>query len=142
MFAHLVGTLELLSKSEQQRVIGFVINRFRGDIKLLEPGLEWLEQKTGKPVLGVLPYLHGLSIASEDAVDTSQVNDSDTNNKQNKKLKVIVPVYPRMSNHTDFDALRWHPEIDLQFIYPKDISNLNRSFGSAYFRICITSSRL
>ncbi|WNC74296.1 cobyric acid synthase [Thalassotalea psychrophila] len=121
VFAHLVGTLELLSKSEQQRVIGFVINRFRGDIKLLESGLEWLEQKTGKPVLGVLPYLHGLSIASEDAVDPSQVTD----NEQIKKLKVVVPVYPRMSNHTDFDALRWHPEIDLQFIYPKDISNLD-----------------
>ncbi|WOH38053.1 cobyric acid synthase [Thalassotalea fonticola] len=121
VFAHLVGTLELLSKSEQQRVIGFVINRFRGDIKLLEPGLDWLEQKTGKPVLGVLPYLHGLSIASEDAVDTSQPDSK----QQNKKLKVVVPVYPRMSNHTDFDALRWHPEIDLHFVYPKDLSNLN-----------------
>lgn len=118
VFAHLVGTLELLSDSEQQRIIGFVINRFRGDIKLLEPGLDWLEQKTGKPVLGVLPYLHGLSIASEDAVDTSQLNS----NQQDKKLKIVVPVYPRMSNHTDFDALRWHPDIDLQFIYPKDLS--------------------
>lgn len=59
VFAHLYGTLALLSESEQARVKGFVINRFRGDIKLLESGLEWLEQKTGKPVLGVLPYLHG-----------------------------------------------------------------------------------
>jgi adenosylcobyric acid synthase len=59
VFAHLVGTLELLSPTEQARVKGFVINRFRGDIGLLESGLRWLEERTGKPVLGVLPYLHG-----------------------------------------------------------------------------------
>ena len=54
VFAHLVGTLELLSQSEQDRVIGFIINRFRGDIKLLESGLTWLEERTNKPVIGVL----------------------------------------------------------------------------------------
>ncbi len=54
VFAHLTGTLDCLSKTEQERVIGFVINRFRGDITLLEPGLQWLEEKTGKPVLGVV----------------------------------------------------------------------------------------
>ena len=62
VFAHLYGTLALLSQSEQDRVMGFVINRFRGDIELLNPGLDWLEQKTGKPVIGVLPYLHGLEL--------------------------------------------------------------------------------
>ncbi|WP_068546576.1 cobyric acid synthase [Thalassotalea crassostreae] len=118
VFAHLVGTLDLLSESEQKRVIGFVINRFRGDIKLLESGLDWLEQRTNKPVLGVLPYLHGLSIASEDSVDTQQVESSKA-----AKLKVVVPVYPRMSNHTDFDALRWHNEIDVEFFYPTDDNN-------------------
>lgn len=116
VFAHLVGTLELLSESEQNRVIGFVINRFRGDIKLLESGLDWLEQKTNKPVLGVLPYLHGLSIAAEDAVSTEQ----ELTKSDNKKLKIIVPVYPRMSNHSDFDTLRWHPEIDLEFVYANE----------------------
>src|SRR5690606_29259938 len=55
VFAHLVGTLELLSASERARVKGFVINRFRGDLALLQPGLDWLEQRTGVPVLGVLP---------------------------------------------------------------------------------------
>jgi dethiobiotin synthetase len=68
VFAHIVGTLACLSESERARTIGFVINRFRGDIKLLEPGLEWLEQQTGKPVLAVLPYLHGLFLDAEDAV--------------------------------------------------------------------------
>src|SRR3989339_1404 len=71
VFAHLVGTLALLSASEQARVAGFVINRFRGDLALLQPGLDWLEKHTGKPVLGVLPYLHGLHLEAEDAVPPS-----------------------------------------------------------------------
>jgi adenosylcobyric acid synthase len=73
VFAHLVGTLQLLSASEQARVIGFVINKFRGDISLLQPGVDWLEDYTGKPVLGVLPYLHGLHLDAEDAITTGQV---------------------------------------------------------------------
>ena len=68
VFAHLVGTLALLSESERARVAGFVINRFRGDMALLQPGLDWLERETGKPVLGVLPYLHGLQLEAEDAL--------------------------------------------------------------------------
>ncbi|WP_170066819.1 cobyric acid synthase [Vibrio gangliei] len=111
VFAHLYGTLALLSQSEQDRVIGFVINRFRGDIELLKPGLTWLEAKTGKPVIGVLPYLHDLQLDAEDAVDGQQ------NRNEQVKFTVFVPVLPRMSNHTDFDALRAHPEIDFQYRY-------------------------
>jgi adenosylcobyric acid synthase len=73
VFAHLIGTLELLSQSEQDRILGFVINRFRGDIDILQPGLDWLEQRTGKPVFGVLPYLHDLYLESEDSVAVTQV---------------------------------------------------------------------
>jgi len=113
VFAHLVGTLNLLSKSEQNRVVGFVINRFRGDIKLLENGLEWLEEKTGKPVLGVLPYLHGLTLDQEDAIDIKQAS-SKTDSTQKLKIKVLV--FPRISNHTDFDVLRLHPQVELEFI--------------------------
>ncbi|WP_273029635.1 cobyric acid synthase [Massilia timonae] len=108
VFAHLVGTLSCLSQSERDRVIGFVINRFRGDIKLLEPGLEWLERQTGKPVLAVLPYLHGLFLDAEDAVQATQTNKG--------AFRVVVPSLPRMSNHTDFDALRAHPDVDLRFV--------------------------
>ena len=113
VFAHLVGTLELLSHSEQQRTKGFIINRFRGDIALLEPGLEWLEQHTEKKVLGVLPYLQGLHIESEDALVTSN------HCADNTKLKIIVPALPRISNHTDFDPIRLHPEIDFEYIGPE-----------------------
>lgn len=110
VFAHLVGTLELLSPSEQARVQGFIINRFRGDIALLQPGLDWLEARTGKPVIGVLPYVMDLHLEAEDGLDRRQSGKADT------VLKVIVPVLPRISNHTDFDPLRLHPQVDLQFI--------------------------
>ena len=112
VFAHLVGTLELLSPSEQARVKGFVINRFRGDIALLQPGLDWLQQRTGKPVLGVLPYVTDLHLEAEDAIDVRQAT------QQGRLLTVIVPVLPRISNHTDLDPLRLHPQVDLQFIGP------------------------
>ncbi|ELR66032.1 Cobyric acid synthase [Photobacterium marinum] len=110
VFAHLFGTLALLSESEQARVKGFVINRFRGDIKLLESGLDWLEEKTGKPVLGVLPYLHGLMLEAEDAINVQQVEAAE------EQLTVVVPVLTRVSNHTDFDPLRMHPQVNLQFV--------------------------
>ncbi len=110
VFAHLVGTLALLSETERQRVVGFVINRFRGDIALLQLGLDWLEQRTGKPVLGVLPYLRGLHLEAEDAVMTHQAE------KHGKVFQVVVPVLPRISNHTDFDPLRLHPNVDVRFV--------------------------
>jgi adenosylcobyric acid synthase len=113
VFAHLVGTLDLLSETEQQRVIGFVINKFRGDIALLEPGLDWLEQRTGKPVIGVIPYLPGLHLDAEDAIAAEQILDTDL-----PQLKVLVPVFPRISNHTDFDALRLHPQVDIHYVGP------------------------
>ena len=109
VFAHLTGTLDLLSKSEQLRTLGFVINRFRGDISLLQGGLDWLEARTGKPVFGVLPYLHGLTLDAEDAVDEQGEHESDA-------LNVVVPLLPRMSNHNDFDPLRLHPQVNLRFV--------------------------
>jgi len=108
VFAHIVGTLACLSGSEPARIVGFVINRFRGDIALLEPGLAWLERETGKPVLAVLPYLHGLYLDAEDAVQPAQTGRG--------VFKVVVPSLPRMSNHTDFDALRAHPDVDVRFV--------------------------
>jgi adenosylcobyric acid synthase len=108
VFAHIIGTLACLSDSERARIAGFVINRFRGDIGLLEPGLEWLRQQTGKPVLAVLPYLQGLYLDAEDAVQPAQTGRG--------RFRVLVPRLLRISNHTDFDPLRAHPDIDLQFI--------------------------
>jgi adenosylcobyric acid synthase len=115
VFAHIVGTLALLSASERARVVGFVINRFRGDLALLQPGLDWLERETGKPVLGVLPYLHGLHLEAEDALP-----HGDTVPAQTARLRVIVPALPRISNHTDFDPLRLQPQVHFSYVGPGD----------------------
>ena len=72
VFAQLVGTLAVLPAGEQARIRGFIIDRFRGDPALLEPGLRWLEQQTGRPVVGVLPYLHGLHLETEDSLSRAQ----------------------------------------------------------------------
>ncbi|MBL8471136.1 MAG: cobyric acid synthase [Rhodocyclaceae bacterium] len=112
VFAHLIGTLALLSDSEQARVKGFVINRFRGDLGLLQPGLDWLERETGKPVLGVLPYLQGLHLDAEDALPRERGRDTG--------FDIVVPVLPRISNHTDFDALRLHEGVRLIYPAPGD----------------------
>ncbi|SEI84052.1 adenosylcobyric acid synthase (glutamine-hydrolysing) [Paraburkholderia diazotrophica] len=114
VFAHLTGTLACLSGSEQARVRGFVINRFRGDVGLLKPGLEWLEAKTGKPVLGVVPYLHGLTLDAEDMLPR-ELRATHTGDAA-QTLRVVVPALPHISNHTDFDALRAHPQIDFHYV--------------------------
>ncbi len=113
VFAHLVGTLDLLAPSEQERIQGFIINRFRGDIALLKSGLDWLEDRTGKPVLGVLPYLQGLHLEAEDAVARS-TNNADA------ELKIAVPILARISNHTDLDPLRLHPQVNVTWVGPGD----------------------
>ncbi|HXU93461.1 MAG TPA: cobyric acid synthase [Gallionella sp.] len=115
VFAHLVGTLALLSESEQARVQGFVINRFRGDLSLLQSGLDWLEAHTGKPVLGVLPYLHGLHLEAEDALPSPA---SGRGGGGEGKLHIAVPALPHISNHTDFDPLRLHPQVSLNWVTP------------------------
>lgn len=115
VFAHLVGTLAVLSETERTRVAGLVINKFRGDLTLLQSGIDWLEGKTGKPVLGVLPYLHGLHLEAEDALahDWEAEKGADS-------LRVIVPAFPRISNHTDLDPLRLHPRVNLRFVGPSE----------------------
>jgi adenosylcobyric acid synthase len=109
--AHVVGTLSCLSTTERERVAGIVINRFRGSRALLAPGLDWLERESGKPVLGVLPYLNGLVLDAEDALPESRSGTDHV-------FRAAVPVYPRISNHTDFDALRLHPDVELRFVGP------------------------
>ena len=111
VFAHIVGTLACLSDSERKRIIGFVINRFRGDISLLEPGLEWLEQQTGKPVLAVLPYLHGLYLDAEDAIQPAQSAARRIPRRRCRccRASATIPISMR---------LRAHPEVDLRFVGP------------------------
>ncbi|MDZ7828046.1 MAG: cobyric acid synthase [Halofilum sp. (in: g-proteobacteria)] len=117
VFAQFVGTLELLSESERARTVGFVVNRFRGDVSLLEPGLDWLREHTGKAVCGVLPWLEGLHLEAEDALARAPASAADIDGKV---LRVIVPAIPRISNHTDFDPLRLHPRVDFRYVGPDE----------------------
>ncbi|MDZ7663664.1 MAG: cobyric acid synthase [Thiohalophilus sp.] len=114
VFAQLVGTVQLLAPSERKRIKGFIINRFRGDVSLLQPGLDWLERETGIPVLGVIPYLMNLQIDAEDSLNLEQQCDTD------RPFEVIVPLLPRISNHTDFNPLRVDPRINFHYISPHD----------------------
>jgi adenosylcobyric acid synthase len=112
VFAHFAGRLALLSPSEQQRVRGFVINRFRGELALLEPGLRWLEGYTRKCVFGVLPFLHGLNLDAEDSIRR------EPHATRAAALRIVVPVLPRISNHTDFEPLAVLPQVELRYIGP------------------------
>jgi len=115
-FAHIVGTLALLSKSENTRVKGIIINRFRGNFKLLEPGLNWLEEYTGKSVLGVLPHIPELLLDAEDSLSRTKSN----HHTEHNCFHVVVPLLPHISNDTDFAPLAAHPLIDLKFVNGKE----------------------
>jgi adenosylcobyric acid synthase len=101
VFASLVGTLELLTKHERDLIKGFIINKFRGDLKLLKPGLDMLEKRTDKPVLGVIPYFRDIAIAQEDSVYLDERQASPTSGN----LDVAVIRLPHISNYDDFDPL-------------------------------------
>lgn len=108
--ASIVGTLELLEPEERELVQGFVINKFRGDLSLLEPALTFLENKTGKPVLGVLPYFTDLHLPAEDSVCLEDVHAT------SGEIEIAVLLLPRISNFTDFDALSLEPGVRVRYV--------------------------
>ncbi len=101
VFASLVGTLELLEEEERNYIKGFIINKFRGDLRLLQPGLELLEKRTAKPVLGVVPYFRGITIAQEDSVYLEEKPES----PPSADLDIAIIHLPHISNYDDFDPL-------------------------------------
>jgi adenosylcobyric acid synthase len=113
--AAVVGTLELLEPDERDLVAGLIINKFRGDIKLLQPALDFLEAKTGKPVLGVIPHLEQLGIDDEDSVS---LEDKKHAVKQSYELEIAVLRTPKISNFTDFDALAAEPDVLVRYVQP------------------------
>ena len=115
VFAALTGTLAVLDAADQALVAGFLINRFRGDVGLLEPGLRMLAELTGRPTYGVLPYLRGLALDAEDAVDARAFADPAPPHGADV-LRVHVVTYPRISNHTDVDALGAEPGVLVRFV--------------------------
>ncbi|MDT9725634.1 cobyric acid synthase [Xylanibacillus composti] len=113
VFASLVGTLQLLEPEDRERIAGFIINKFRGDLRLLEPGLEWLEHYTGKPVLGVVPYVEGLHIESEDSMALAQYSRSPN---FDKPIQIAVIRLPSISNFTDLDPLMEEPDCHVRLV--------------------------
>jgi len=113
VFASLVGTLQLLEPEDRERVIGVIINKFRGDVSLLEPGLRWFEEYSGKPVLGVIPYMHNLKIDAEDSVVLQKYS---TKQDSTKELDIAVIRYPMISNFTDVDPFFAEADCHVRFV--------------------------
>jgi adenosylcobyric acid synthase len=126
VFASIVGTLELLEPCERARIKGFIINKFRGDLSLLAPGLDFLFTRTGIPVLGVVPFYRDVYIQEEDGVPLeSTVESGFRNTELNSKSTIQIAVIhlPHISNFTDFDALA--AELDVRVRYIPSSSELN-----------------
>ncbi|HEY6560190.1 MAG TPA: cobyric acid synthase [Polyangiaceae bacterium] len=114
VFAAFVGTLELLEPDERARVAAFIVNKFRGDVALLQPGLDFLTQRTGKPVLGVVPYVTKLRIADEDSV--SLEDRAGRKRPGREQLDIAVVRLPRISNYDDVEALEHEPGVVVRFV--------------------------
>jgi adenosylcobyric acid synthase len=116
VFASLYGTLALLEPADQALVSGFVINKFRGQQSLLLPGLTQLTALTGRPVLGVVPYLTRTWIDAEDAVATEGNYGPENTDGSDERLRIAVIRLPRISNFTDADALALEPGVSVRFV--------------------------
>jgi adenosylcobyric acid synthase len=122
VFAWLIGTLALLSAKERKMVKGFIINKFRGDKRLLKGGIDFIERRTGIKVLGVVPYFRDIRISEEDSVCLD--SRVDKNVKRRDSLTVNIIYLPHISNFTDFDALEREQDVKLRYIRsPQEISH-------------------
>ncbi|MCL5058676.1 MAG: cobyric acid synthase [Actinobacteria bacterium] len=112
--AAIVGTLELISPEDRERVAGIIINKFRGDLSLFQPAIDFLEEKTAKPVLGVVPYFQGFRIQEEDTVHEETLRSS--GESINREVEVAVIHLPHISNFTDFDPFESDPDVNLRYV--------------------------
>ncbi|MEW5812111.1 MAG: cobyric acid synthase [Actinomycetota bacterium] len=110
VFAAFLGTVALLSPQDQALIAGFIVNKFRGDLTLLQPGLTSLEKATGRTIYGTLPWQPDVWLDSEDALDLAAVRPPRSGTR-----RVAVVRLPRISNFTDVDALRLEPDLEVVF---------------------------
>lgn len=110
VFAQLYGTMALLQQQEQQRVVGLVVNKFRGDVDILKPGLVMLEEKTGVPVLGVIPYTRA------DIDDEDSLSQRLEQTEGHKMVDIAILRLPRISNFTDFAPLERHQALGVRYV--------------------------
>ena len=120
VFAWLIGTLELLTQEERKMIKGFIINKFRGDKRLLRPGIKFLENYTGINVFGVLPYYQHIKLPEEDTLSAEP-----RNGRLHSKNRISIAVIhlPHMSNFDDFDALEKEQDVSLRYV--KDVKDLD-----------------
>ena len=118
--AALVGTLALLEEDERDLVKGLIVNKFRGDVSLFAPAVDFLEKKTGKPVLGVIPYIENLNIDDEDSVSL----EDKPADRQEGDLDIAVIRLPKISNFTDFDSLQGEGDVSLRYV--REAADLGR----------------
>jgi adenosylcobyric acid synthase len=114
VFASLVGTMELLTEAERERVKGFIINKFRGEGSLLVPAIEFVAERTGVPVLGVVPYIEGIILPDEDGVALDGVRSGAR--PSGGGIRIAVLKLPRISNFTDFDPFRHETGVTVDYI--------------------------
>ena len=120
IFAQLYGTLELLDPEERELIKGFLINKFRGDVKLLEPGIDMLTELTGGvPTLAVVPYLRDIFLAQEDSVFLDEQGSEGLGSNADKgsgDVDIVVIRLPHISNYDDFDALQHEDGVSVRFV--------------------------
>ncbi len=116
VFAAFVGTMEVLSERERRRIAGFVINRFRGDPALLDEAIDYTQQHTGVPTLGVVPYIDELGIPEEDSVSFNSWTAPDETPAETDRVDIAAIDLPHISNFTDLDPLRLEPDVRLRIV--------------------------
>ena len=109
VFASIYGTIMLLPPEQRRRIKGVIINKFRGDVALLQPGLDQIKALTGVPVIGVIPYIPDLRLDEEDSATRF-------NRRAAGQIDICVVKLPRLSNFTDFDAFRAEPDVSVRYI--------------------------
>jgi adenosylcobyric acid synthase len=122
VFAQIIGTLAVIPEEDRRRVQGILINRFRGDPKLFEDGITWLEKQTGVPVLGLIPYYRHIEIDSEDSLPRELVVDPPLETDPPNRARIGVLHFPHISNFTDFACLA-RESVDLHYLKkPRQLS--------------------
>jgi len=126
VFAQIAGTVELLEPWERSYVKGIIINKFRGDIEVLKPGIALIEKRTGLPVLGVLPWFAEISLPAEDSVALGQRSKVVSILTGMKKIHIGIIKLPRISNFTDFDPLQNEPDVHMSYVeMPEQLHGLD-----------------
>ncbi|TGJ98660.1 cobyric acid synthase [Leptospira langatensis] len=119
VFGSFIGSMETLAEWERRLVAGFIINRFRGIKQLLDPGIEYLEEATGKKVFGIVPFLNNLMLPEEDSLEFKSGSLNDTS-PLGDRIDIALIDTPRISNHTDLDALRIEPDVRVRIVTRKE----------------------